>query len=98
MKRGVFFLLFSLLMTLCVHAEGAVWNNPYKETDTVIRYSSFSSPPRTLDPAKAYSSNELQFIAQIYQRIIRATYKLAWVISLDRSLVELSGSANLISA
>lgn len=74
MKRGVFFLLFSLLMTLCVHAEGAVWNNPYKETGAVIRYSSFSSPPRTLDPAKAYSSNELQFIAQIYEPLLEYSY------------------------
>ena len=40
----------------------------------------------------------LQFTAQVYQRIIRAIYKLAWVISLDRSLIELSGSANLVSA
>ncbi len=51
------------------------WNNPHvgkKEQNT--RHAAFSSPPKTLDPARAYSSDEIQFIAQIYEPPLQYHY------------------------
>jgi ABC-type transport system substrate-binding protein len=60
-----FLLLLSLLLAGC----GEPWNNPYAEGDGGANYlySSFSERPKHLDPARSYSSNEYQFIAQIYE-------------------------------
>ncbi len=53
----------------------AQWNHPHPtSTSANTRYSSFAGPPKTLDPAKAYSSNELQFIAQIYEPLLQYHY------------------------
>ena len=47
----------------------ASWNNPYPEEDerNNILYTAFRERPKTFDPARAYSSNEYLFIAQIYE-------------------------------
>lgn len=47
----------------------ASWNNPYPAEDAEknILYSAFRERPKTFDPARAYSSNEYLFIAQIYE-------------------------------
>ncbi len=52
----------------CVGASAA-WNNPYPAPDEgkTILYSAFRERPKHLDPARAYSENEYQFIAQIYE-------------------------------
>ncbi|MHB8622989.1 MAG: ABC transporter substrate-binding protein [Sulfuricaulis sp.] len=56
------FLLFST-------GVAASWNNPYPVADAEknILYSAFTERPKTLDPARAYSSNEYSIIAQIYE-------------------------------
>lgn len=53
-----------------------VLNNPYPESDAHKRiyYSSFKEQPKTLDPARSYSSNEYQFIAQIYEPVLQFNY------------------------
>lgn len=55
-----------------------VWNDPYpsdaEATDVV--YSSFSERPKRLDPVSSYSSNEYQFIAQIYEPPLQYHYLL----------------------
>ncbi len=45
------------------------WNNPYPSEDAGqnILYSVFTESPKHLDPVQSYSSNEIQFTAQIYQ-------------------------------
>jgi ABC-type transport system substrate-binding protein len=45
------------------------WNNPYEAADTGknILYNVFSERPKHLDPVQSYSSNEIQFTAQIYE-------------------------------
>ena len=50
-------------------AAGGAWNNPYpvSEREANILYSSFRERPKHLDPARAYSSNEYDFIGQIYE-------------------------------
>ena len=57
-------------------AGGLVLNNPYptSESSQKIYYTSFTEQPKTLDPAKSYSSNEYQFIAQIYEPVLHYDY------------------------
>jgi len=45
------------------------WNNPYPGSDTGdnVLYSAFSERPKHLDPARSYSSNEVEFTGQIYE-------------------------------
>src|SRR3989344_8615601 len=59
---AVVFFLFSA-------ATARSWNNPYpaSEAEANILYSAFCERPKTFDPARAYSSNEYLFIAQIYE-------------------------------
>jgi oligopeptide transport system substrate-binding protein len=47
----------------------ASWNNPYPvaDADKNILYTAFRERPKTLDPARAYSSNEYAIITQIYE-------------------------------
>lgn len=51
-------------------------NNPYPASDASksVYYSSFAEQPKTLDPARSYSSNEYQFIAQIYEPLLDYDY------------------------
>lgn len=64
-------------------AYGQSWNSPHqsKANKTNTSYSSFSGAPKTLDPARAYSSDEIQFIAQIYEptlqfHLLKRPYRL----------------------
>ncbi|KTC81353.1 extracellular solute-binding protein [Legionella brunensis] len=67
-----------LLLSTAVtsHASSWIFNNPYPDDDASekIYYSSFAEQPKTLDPAKSYSSNEYQFISQIYEPILQYDY------------------------
>ncbi len=46
-----------------------IWNNPYPGSDAnaQVLYSAFSERPKHLDPARSYSSNEVEFTGQIYE-------------------------------
>lgn len=72
---GIFPLLVTCVLTAC--GDG-VWNNPYpNETGTSdVIYSSFGERPKRLDPVSSYSSNEYQFIAQIYEPPLQYHYLL----------------------
>lgn len=61
--------VFVVLAALVYGCNLSQLNNPYREKDESgnILYSYFSERPKHLDPAKAYSSNEYSFIAQIYE-------------------------------
>jgi ABC-type transport system substrate-binding protein len=70
----------------CVVAlfSGCTPNNPYRgeEKEANVFYTSFSEPPKHLDPARSYSSNEYELIAQIYEpplqyHYLRRPYELA---------------------
>ncbi len=52
------------------------WNNPYSsdETGKNILYSVFTERPKHLDPVQSYSSNEIQFTAQIYEPPLQYHY------------------------
>ena len=78
--KGFFRVLSALC---CVIAAGLIsacemqqWNNPYQgdESGKNILYSSFAARPKHLDPAQSYSSNEVQFTAQIYEPPLQYHY------------------------
>ncbi|MEK6551060.1 MAG: peptide ABC transporter substrate-binding protein, partial [Pseudomonadota bacterium] len=55
-----------LAVPVAIHAA---WNDPYPahEQGQNILYTAFRERPKHLDPARSYSSNEYDFIAQIYE-------------------------------
>lgn len=52
------------------------WNNPYSAADAEknILYNVFTERPKHLDPVQSYSSNEIQFTAQIYEPPLQYHY------------------------
>ncbi|MDX1251904.1 MAG: ABC transporter substrate-binding protein [Gammaproteobacteria bacterium] len=62
-----------LLLSACGERP---WNDPYPAQDAgkSILYSAFSDRPKHLDPARSYSSNEVQFTAQIYEPPLQYHY------------------------
>lgn len=57
-------------------AVGCGSNNPYRESESAenIYYTTFVEPPKHLDPAKSYSSDEYELIAQIYEPPVQYHY------------------------
>ncbi|MBE0622835.1 MAG: ABC transporter substrate-binding protein [Burkholderiales bacterium] len=55
---------------------GRVWNDPYpaSESGKNILYSSFSERPKHLDPAQSYTSDEYDFISQVYEPPLQYHY------------------------
>jgi oligopeptide transport system substrate-binding protein len=50
-------------------------NSPYKSSEKQnVRYGAFAGQPKTLDPARAYSSDSYEFIAQIYEPPLQYSY------------------------
>lgn len=73
-KKSGLILVISFCFTLAM-AEN--WNNPYSQSgneNTV--YLAFVFPPKTLDPARSYTAEESQFIAQIYEPVLQYHYLL----------------------
>lgn len=72
-KNSFFIIILAVLLTAC---HGKAWNNPYPadEEKANIYYASFSEQPKTLDPARAYSSDEALFINQIYEPPLQYHY------------------------
>lgn len=73
MIRQFLFFLVVIILTGC---NKDPWNDPYPKKEAVanIRYTSFSSLPKTLDPAKSYSADENVFVAQIYEPPLQYHY------------------------
>lgn len=66
-------ILSGLLLTSCGDKP---LNNPYalEQEGKNILYSAFAERPKHLDPARAYSSNEYEIIAQIYEPLYQYHY------------------------
>jgi oligopeptide transport system substrate-binding protein len=66
MKFITLLFAFSLLPSV---SQAFIWNSPYSEDKLAepILMSSFSSPPKHLDPVVSYNSNEWQFLSQVYE-------------------------------
>lgn len=69
-------LLAWLIFLTSDYACALVLNNPYpdSEANETIYYSSFNEQPKTLDPARSYTSNEYTFINQIYEPLLEYDY------------------------
>lgn len=66
--------LFTLLIIFSITAF-AQWNNPHPgKPDENTMQSAFAGAPKTLDPARAYSSDETGIIAQIYEPPLQYDY------------------------
>lgn len=63
----------SLLM-LSTLTQAAHINDPRPSTTPNTRFLSFSSAPKSLDPARSYSLNEITFIGQIYEPPLQTHY------------------------
>ncbi len=59
-------LVFVVFLTSCT-------NNPYRpnETGRNIYYDTFTGEPKHLDPARAYSEDEAEFMNQIYETVVQ---------------------------
>jgi ABC-type transport system substrate-binding protein len=62
-----------LLLPVLLSGCGKVWNNPYpaEEASLGTLYSVFEERPKHLDPARSYSSNEVEFTGQIYEPLLQ---------------------------
>lgn len=71
-RRGWLSLLPCLILSAC----GDPPNNPYPEREThdETLYTSFEERPKHLDPARSYSANEYEIIAQIYEPPLQYAY------------------------
>ncbi|PHQ78153.1 MAG: peptide ABC transporter substrate-binding protein, partial [Coxiella sp. (in: Bacteria)] len=67
-KNGLKYISCISLLALSVGSFATAWNNPNSTPKSgSTRYSAFTGPPKTLDPARSYSSDEAVFTAQIYE-------------------------------
>ncbi len=67
-------LLFLLVVTS--HTQASVWNSPHAASKVKedVLFSSFSAPPKHLDPVVSYSSNEWAIISQVYEPPLQYNY------------------------
>lgn len=74
--RGGSGLMLAAVLLVLGGCTDEPWNNPYpaSQSGENILYTAFSERPRTLDPAKSYSSNEVEFTAQIYEPPLQYHY------------------------
>ena len=68
-------LAFSLLMLLSACSNDQ-WNQPYsnQQIQSETLFSSFSTPPKHLDPVVSYSSNEWAILSQVYEPPLQYHY------------------------
>jgi len=66
----------ALLAAVALAGCGSEWNDPYPASDRGknFLYSSFIDRPKTLDPARSYTSDEWGFIQQIYEPPLQYHY------------------------
>jgi oligopeptide transport system substrate-binding protein len=64
------------ILLLAILVIPACTNDPYRpsETGRNIYYDTFAEEPKHLDPARAYSSDEYEFINQIYEPVVQYHY------------------------
>ncbi|TAN63037.1 peptide ABC transporter substrate-binding protein [bacterium] len=68
--------LFLALFFVTAFVSSCTSNNPYRESESSenILYTTFVEPPKHLDPAKSYSSDEYEIIGQIYEPPVQYHY------------------------
>lgn len=80
-KRFVNGFLIRIGLALClpvflVACQEGQWNQPYSEEQVQSKtlFSSFSEPPKHLDPVLSYSSNEWAILSQVYEPPLQYHY------------------------
>lgn len=65
-----------VILAVALFLAGCTPNDPYRSSErgANIFYSTFLEPPKHLDPARAYSSDEYDFIGQIYEPLVQYHY------------------------
>lgn len=65
-----------VLVTLCISLHADVWNNPHSKEKSASNtlFTSFSLPPKRLDPVISYNENEWAFISQVYEPPLQYNY------------------------
>ncbi|MDG6772892.1 ABC transporter substrate-binding protein [Thiomicrorhabdus sp. ZW0627] len=75
LRCGVYsvILVVTALLSGC---QSGLWNQPYstQQIESPTLFSSFSSPPKHLDPVVSYSSNEASILGQIYEPPLQYHY------------------------
>jgi peptide/nickel transport system substrate-binding protein len=76
MRRHAILLAWMLLAGFALGGCNRVWNDPYPDTRPGANtfYTSFIDRPKTLDPARSYTSDEWGFIQQIYEPPLQYHY------------------------
>src|SRR3954452_16656159 len=74
MQRRIFILAAFAVALLA--GCGRIWNDPYPAADRGrnILYSAFTERPKHLDPVQSYTSDEYDFIQQIYEPPLQYHY------------------------
>src|SRR3954452_14538279 len=74
MQRRIFILAAFAVALLA--GCGRIWNDPYPASDRGrnILYSAFTERPKHLDPVQSYTSDEYDFIQQIYEPPLQYHY------------------------
>ncbi|WP_233993145.1 ABC transporter substrate-binding protein [Thiomicrorhabdus sp. Milos-T2] len=69
-------LLVFLLLSVSMKSYSNNWNSPYtsQQVNKQTLFSSFSSPPKHLDPVVSYNSNEWAFLSQVYEPPLQYHY------------------------
>ncbi len=68
-------LIMGILLCRFTNTEAQTWNNPHVKSGAEnIAYLAFAGPPKTLDPARSYTTEETQFTAQIYEPPLQYHY------------------------
>lgn len=77
-RKRIFEIIFYLSAGLLIACQDGNWNNPYTSQDLQANYyyASFTEPPKTLDPARSYATNEAIFTSQIYEPPLQYHYLL----------------------
>ncbi|MBN2646517.1 MAG: ABC transporter substrate-binding protein, partial [Thiotrichales bacterium] len=72
-RRVLYSILWALSFSGSLYAS---WNNPYpaESSSKKTLYSTFSSPPKHLDPVVSYNANEWAFLGQIYEPPLQYHY------------------------
>ncbi len=65
-----------LLLSVSTVTLATSWNSPYSNVDSSQQtfYTSFSSPPKHLDPVISYNSNEWAILGQVYEPPLQYHY------------------------
>lgn len=75
-RKALIFCFLNVCLVLLTACNQNIWNNPYPASDAGknILYNVFTERPKHLDPVQSYSTNEIQFTAQIYQPPLQYHY------------------------